>query len=316
MNNMIMVHICKIRLQFIFWLLISFSANGQESIIETKSFYSPSVNLSLKYTVILPLSYYQTSVKYPVVYLLHGHTGNYSSWLSYAKLPANLATMHNCIIVLPDGGNSWYVNWTGQTDGKPHRWEDMIVKDLVPEVDKTFRTLGARSGRAIGGLSMGGYGAIAVGLKNSDLFGFVFSSAGAINFCKNIKAEMARDTVDWNSPQLWSDDKKIVDVPGFANANERTPKGLVFAKAAHADTYDPYLLFPSVETTKLPYIHIDCGNNDDFYSSALEFTQLLKTRTKNFSLVILSGSHDVPYWEQSVVHTFLVMRQQNFLKNP
>lgn len=311
-----MIRNYKDRIQFIFLLLISFCASSQESIIETKSFYSPSVDLTLKYTAILPSSYYQNLVKYPVVYLLHGHTGNYTSWLSYAKLPTNLATIYNCIIVLPDGGNSWYVNWTGQTDGKPHRWEEMIAKDLVPEVDKKFRTLGVRTGRAIGGLSMGGYGALAVGLKNSDLFEFVFSSAGAINFCNNIKSEMARDTVDWNSPQLWSDDKKVVDIPGFANAEERTPKGLVFAKASHADKFDPNLLLLSVETAKLPYIHIDCGNNDDFYLDALEFVKLLKTHTKKFSLIILTGTHDVPYWEQSIMHTFLVMRQQNFLQQP
>ncbi|MCU0337751.1 MAG: alpha/beta hydrolase-fold protein [Sediminibacterium sp.] len=264
------------RFQFVFWLLISFCANGQESIIEIKSFYSPSVNLTLKYTIILPSSYYQKKANYPVVYLLHGHTGNYTSWLSYAKFPTHLATMYDCIIVLPDGGNSWYVNWTGQTDGKPHRWEEMISKDLLPEVDKKFRTQALSTSRAIGGLSMGGFGALAVGLRNNDLFGFVFSSAGPINFCKNIKSEMARDTVDWNSPQLWSDDKKVVDVPGFSNAQERTPKGFVFARASHADNYDPYLLIQSMETTEFPYLHIDCGNNDDFYQDALEFGQLLQ----------------------------------------
>ncbi|HRG08848.1 MAG TPA: alpha/beta hydrolase family protein [Cyclobacteriaceae bacterium] len=292
-------------------LLLCISALAQRAIVLSESFYSASVQLKLKYTVVLPESYENLETeRYTVVYLLHGHTGNYTSWITYAQLPIELANQYNCIIILPDGGNSWYVNWSGQTDGKPHQWENMLVKDLIPDVDKKYRTINKKSGRALGGLSMGGFGALAVGLKNPDMFGFIFSSAGAINFCKNIKQEMARDTVDWNSPQLWSDDKKVVDITGFSK--ERTPQGFVFKTYADVDRYDPYTLFQKIDTASLPHIHLDCGNQDDFQKDAYQFLQQVKLRTSRYSFISLPGGHDVPYWRESIQHTFLVMRHIKF----
>jgi putative tributyrin esterase len=290
-----------------YFLSFVVGANSQPAISKIDSFYSPSVQLTLKYTAILPANYYKVKKQYPVVYLLHGHTGNYTSWISYAQLPAQLATQYNCIIVLPDGGNSWYVNWTGQTDGKPHLWENMMVKDLVPHIDKNYRTINNKTGRAIGGLSMGGFGALAIGLKNHSQFGFVFSSAGAINFCENIKSEMVRDTLDWNSPQLWSDGDRTIDVTNFSTQLQRTPKGLVFKTAADADVYDPYVLLKHIDSASLPFIHIDCGSKDGFLKEAYEFVALLDKKTKHYSFVVLPGEHEVPYWAQAIEHTFDIL---------
>jgi putative tributyrin esterase len=293
----------------IYLLLLTCNVKAQTVPTQIDSFYSPAVQLKLKYTVVLPANYNREKNKYPVVYILHGHTGNYTSWISYAQLPIQLATQYNCIIILPDGGNSWYVNWTGQTDGKPHLWEDMLVKDLVPHIDKNYRTINNKTGRAIGGLSMGGFGALAVGLKNADEFGFVFSSAGAINFCENIKNEMARDTLDWNSPQLWSDGDKTIDVKNFSTQQQRTPQGLVFKTPADADAYNPYVLLKHIDTTKLPYIHIDCGNADDFLKDANQFVAQLQLKTAHYSFVVLPGAHEVPYWKNAIEHTFSIMHQ-------
>lgn len=290
------------------------STNAQSSIIKIDSFYSVAVQLQLKYTAILPADYYKTKKTYPIVYLLHGHTGNYTSWISYAQLPTQLATLYNCIIILPDGGNSWYVNWTGQTDGKPHKWEDMLVKDLLPTIEKKFRIIHNKRGRAIGGLSMGGFGALAIGLKNADLFGFVFSSAGAINFCQNIKSEMARDTLDWNSPQLWSDGSRTIDVQNFSTQKERTSQGLVFKTAADADVYDPFILLDNADTALLPFIHIDCGNKDYFIKDAYHFVDKLNAKTKRYSFITFNGEHEVPYWQQAIEHIFMIMQQQNIFK--
>ncbi|MEP6712060.1 MAG: hypothetical protein ABJA37_06580 [Ferruginibacter sp.] len=155
---------------------------------------------------------------------------------------------------------------------------------------------------------------MAVGLKNADKFGFVFSTAGAINFCKNIKSEMARDTLDWNSPQLWSDGDRKIDVKNFSTQKERTPQGLVFKTAADADVYDPYLLLAKTDSGLLPFIHIDCGNRDDFIKDAFEFVQQVKAKTNKYSFITFPGEHEVPYWEQSIRHTFLVMKQAGFLE--
>lgn len=301
-------------------LAISLIFNGiaiyaQKSIVSVHTFESPSVGLTSKYTAILPADYYKNKfTKYPVLYLLHGHSGNYTSWITYAQLPTQLATTYNCIIILPDGGNAWYVNWTGQTDGKKHQWEDMLIKELIPTIDKKFRTIADKKSRFIGGLSMGGFGALALGLKNPDKFGFVFSCAGVINFCQNIKNEMARDTLDWNSPQLWSDGKRTIDVQNFSTQKQRTPQGLIFKTSSDADVYDPYILLQNTDSQSLPFVHIDCGNKDEFVKDAFQFVDILKKKTKNYSFLTFTGEHEVPYWQESIEHTFLIMKQRKFLK--
>lgn len=295
-------------------LLCICACTSQERVhqkVVKNSFFSPSVGLQLKYTVVLPAEYSKRrQYKFPVVYLLHGHTGNYTSWLTYAQLPTELATQYNCIIVLPDGGNSWYVNWTGQNDGKPHRWEDMLIKDLRSDLAKQYRIQNDPRHNAIGGLSMGGFGALSLGLKHPECFGFVFSSAGAINFCQNIKREMTRDTLDWNSPELWSDGDKVIDVPGFSTQRERTPAGLVFKTQADADQYDPYLLLAKLGPNDLPFLHLDCGLEDDFIADAQQFVALIRQKSQRYSFLQMPGAHDVPYWREAIEHTFLIMQQQ------
>jgi S-formylglutathione hydrolase FrmB len=302
----------KKQVLLVFWTLCAALSWAQKhSIVLRDSFYSPAVGLQLKYTAILPATYHtQTDVTFPIVYLLHGHTGNYTSWLTYAQLPLQLVTQYNCIIILPDGGNSWYVNWTGHTDRKPQRWEDMLVKDLLPLVAKRYRSKTDRQHRAIGGLSMGGFGALSVGLRHPDLFGFVFSSAGAINFCQNIKREMARDTLDWNSPELWSDGDRVINVPGFSTQRERTPAGLVFKTPADADQFDPYLLLEKLDAKTLPYLHLDCGLKDDFLTDAQQFGELIRKKSPRYSFLQMPGAHEVPYWQQAIAHTFLIMQQE------
>lgn len=303
---------CKHSFMLLFSLGFVSCTSAQTSIVKIDSFYSLSVQLQLKYTAILPANYYNSKKTFPVVYLLHGHTGNYTSWISYAQLPTQLPTQYNCIIILPDGGNSWYVNWSGQTDGKLHKWEDMLVKDLLPAVDKKWRTFADKKGRTIGGLSMGGYGALAVGLKNTNLFGFVFSIAGAINFCENIKDEIKRDTIDWNSPMLWSGGDKVIAATNFSTQLQRTPQGKVFITTEQADVYNPYILLQNADSASLPFIHITCGLSDELLKDARQFSMALQRKTKNYSYIEMPGEHEVPFWSQAMEHVFLVMKHNKF----
>jgi S-formylglutathione hydrolase FrmB len=294
------------------------NANAQTAEhIQSFSFHAPSVGITLRFKAVLPANYFADSSKrFSVVYLLHGHTGNYNSWLSYAQLPTQLASRHQCIIILPDAGNSWYVNWTGQTDGKAHRWEDMVMNDLIPTVDLQLRTIPTKQHRIIGGLSMGGFGALSMGLRHPHHFGAIICSAGAIGFCEKIIAEINKDTVDWNAPEGWSNDDKKVDVPGFSNAEERTPKGHVFANKADAQAYDPFQLLHQLDANVLPFIHIDAGTNDDFLEDAKRFIQALQQKKAVYSALILPGKHDTPYWQQSIEISFEILSQQHLLRKP
>src|SRR5262249_11917599 len=94
------------------------------------------------------------------------------------------AKNYKLIVVMPDGGNSWYVNWAQSEEGQKNQWEDAIIKDLIGHVDGAYRTIATRAGRAISGLSMGGYGGLMLGLKHPDLFCSIGTQSGAIAFAK------------------------------------------------------------------------------------------------------------------------------------
>jgi enterochelin esterase-like enzyme len=115
---------------------------------------------------------------YPTLYLLHGAGGpagfGVEEWLGYAltedldRLVA-LGLIEPLIVVLPDGEQGYWIN---HADGGP-RWADFVAVDLVSSVDATFFTDPRPARRAVGGLSMGGHGALQLGLNHPEVFGVV-----------------------------------------------------------------------------------------------------------------------------------------------
>ena len=91
---------------------------------------------------------------------------------------------------MPDVGNSWYVNWAENEDGQSNNWEDHVIRDVVSHVDWNFRTIARREGRAMTGLSMGGFGAITMGLRNPGMFISIGSTSGALEFGRQAAARM------------------------------------------------------------------------------------------------------------------------------
>lgn len=145
-----------------------------------RTFRSPSVGEDVGYNVYLPPGYEQSTRRYPVLYYLHGAGGNESGGprtLVPKLLEAHTAgTLPPFLVVFPNGGQStWYAD---SHDGKLPI-ETMIVRELIPHIDATHRTLTDRSGRAISGMSMGGFGAIALGMKHPDMFSSVVAYAPA-----------------------------------------------------------------------------------------------------------------------------------------
>ncbi len=136
---------------------------------------------------------------YPVVYFLHGYTQSADKWYGpakfWAKLPDILnqafaeAGNHEMIFVTPDAftryQGSFYSN--SVTTGN---WEDYIVRELVPYIDSHYRTIAERSGRGLAGHSMGGYGAMRIGMRHPDVFSSVYLlSACCMKFSDSYFAE-------------------------------------------------------------------------------------------------------------------------------
>ena len=214
----------------------------------------------MKYNIILPARYEQSSDRYPVLYLLHGFSSNYTAWARMGV--PEYARPFDLIVVMPDVGNSWYVNWAKSDDGQMNQWEDFIIKDLIGHVDATYRTIARREGRAINGLSMGGYGGLTLGLRHAELFCSIGSHSGAVAFARTYGEQLkAGRPQRARRPPSTTPDPRI-GVEGFSSQAERSPKGKIFTTAEECAAYDPFQLVLQVRREKLPHIYLDCGTEE------------------------------------------------------
>ena len=154
--------------------------------VETVELQSKLVNKTLPYNVILPTDYNTSSTtRYPVLYLLHGLTGHYSDWVSRTNV-ADYAAQYRMIIVTPEGNDGWYTDSATVVNDK---YETYVLKELIPDVQQRYRTIEARYGRGIAGLSMGGYGSLKFGLKSPSTFVFAASMSGALGVARFTEKE-------------------------------------------------------------------------------------------------------------------------------
>jgi enterochelin esterase family protein len=128
---------------------------------------------------------------WPVLYLLHGHDGDQNSWRDLGNIQKTLDGMiasgaiHPLVVVMPGVKNSWYVD--SSAVGGPGDYETAITGDLRSHVEKTLPVRQDKQGRAIAGLSMGGFGALRLAYDHEHLFTAVASMSGAI--WQNVPAE-------------------------------------------------------------------------------------------------------------------------------
>jgi S-formylglutathione hydrolase FrmB len=148
---------------------------------------TPALSKPTHVNVLLPEGYDQRAdERFPVLYLLHGAFGNYRDWLAAGNAEAITAGLP-LIIVMPDGGQGgWYTNWVNRGAGGPPEWERYHVDELVPWIDDHYRTIAGRDGRAIAGLSMGGFGAVSYASRHPDLFAWAGSFSGAVAITQNL----------------------------------------------------------------------------------------------------------------------------------
>ena len=151
---------------------------------------SEIMNTSVKYSIYLPESYDGTK-KYPVLYMLHGYGGNNNDWLqdntgsiwsgggtmpAYAREYAE-KTGKELIIVAPDGGNNFYLDGF---NGGP-KYMSFFFEEFIPYIESTYAIKAEKKSRAIGGLSMGGYGSLYYGSLHPEMFCYVYACSAAIS---------------------------------------------------------------------------------------------------------------------------------------
>lgn len=141
------------------------------STVFNRTFHSAALARDWAYTVYLPAGYFSTSeaTHYPVLYLLHGNNGNATDWITQGNLQATADALIErkeiapVVIVMPQGGTDWYVD-------RKEKIETAFFEDLMPEIEKHYGVLAQRNARVIGGVSMGGFGALRYAMTHPRYF--------------------------------------------------------------------------------------------------------------------------------------------------
>lgn len=245
--------------------------------VQTVQFESKLVGKTLPYNVLLPVDYDKPAAKtklYPVVYLLHGVTGHYTNWLEKTRL-ADYAAAYDFIIVTPEGNDGWY---TDSATVPSEKYESYILQELIPDVQKRFRASSERQGRAVAGLSMGGYGAIKFGLKHPEKFAFAASLSGAFSAASWTEQEIKEPGAIRDS---------VMQTFGPPNSETRAAN-------------DVLRLVREAKPESLPYFYIDCGTEDFLFSDNRQFVTLLLEKKIQHEYRQLPGTHSWQFWDSQV----------------
>ena len=255
--------------------------------VETVRFQSKLIGAQLPYNVILPADYGTSkTTRYPVLYLLHGLTGHYTDWVSRTNI-ADYAVQYRLIIVMPEGNDSWYTNSaTVITD----KYETYMIDELIPDVQQRYRTIEARYGRAIAGLSMGGYGAIKFGLKSPATFIFAASMSGAFG--------VTRFTEQDGNPR-WS-----TSVTAFGPAGSEDRKA--------NDLFELIEKFSAAQINGLPYFYFDCGTEDSLrnFTYNRQLSLLMYEKKISHEYRELPGDHSWGYWDRQIQEVLVIASQK------
>lgn len=244
--------------------------------VETVQFHSALVGKTLPYNVILPADYRLSATRYPVIYLLHGWAGHYSDWVTRTNV-ADYAAQYRMIVVMPEGNDGWYTDGVGASD----KYESYILQELIPDVQRRYRTIESRYGRGIAGLSMGGYGALKFGLKSPGTFAFAGSLSGAL------------------AATTWTED----DLKSFKGINNSLVAAFGPRDSAPRKANDIFELARGMSASRaaaLPYFYFDCGTEDFFLAVNEQFAALLTEKKVPHEFRELPGVHGWQYWDQQV----------------
>jgi S-formylglutathione hydrolase FrmB len=241
--------------------------------IETNEVQSASMHKGVKACVVLPEGYASGGKRYPVVYMLHGYSGNYQSWVKDFPEMTRLVDLYNVIVVSPDGGfSSWYLD---SPVDKSWCYETFVSHELVGFIDAKYSTITNRTGRAISGLSMGGHGALYLSFRHQEVFGAAGSMSGGVDIRP--------------FPNNWNLAERLGDYAGHKqNWEDNTVINQV------------HLLRPGSLA-----VMIDCGTSDFFYGVNKKLHEELLYRNFQHDYIEREGGHKLEYWQNALPYHLL-----------
>ena len=232
--------------------------------------HSASMNKDIEAAIMLPTSYAGgVERNYPVIYFLDGHSGD-GKRLFYDFYKDELmkqSDQFNVIMVAVGGVNTWYFDSPVNPEVK---WQQFLIKELIPFVDASYRTIAKREGRAITGLSMGGHGSFYTAFRHPQFFIAAGSTSGGVDF------------------RPWPDNWDIAAMLG--------------KKTEHEKNWDDNVVINNLNAlpkTKMA-ICFYCGVNDFF----LEVNRALDKKMTDMKIVHsyeeFPGGHTQDYWGRSL----------------
>ena len=229
----------------------------------TIQYFSRSLQKASSVNVIFPDCRAIHDAPWSTFYLLHGLSDDHTIWMRRTSIERYVAGLP-LMVVMPDGGRGWYTN---AQDGMAY--EDDLLVDIRGLIERVFPVRAERSGRAIGGLSMGGFGAVKNALKHPDLFSSVTSHSGALGVAKDPESGL----------RIGSD---------FTRVFGKTPEG---------GTEDPFALLESADRHQMPAFWIDCGVEDFLLDQNRAFHASLVKKQIEHEYHEFPGDHDWTYWD-------------------
>ncbi len=214
---------------------------------------------------------------FKTLYLLHGIFGNDTDWISGTRIQ-RWAEAKNLAVVMPSGDNSFYVD----QPQSGNMYGEFIGQELVEITRRIFPLSRNREDTFIGGLSMGGYGAVRNGLKYHDTFGYIVSLSGALHILENVEETGTRNIAYEES--CFGDLKEAVQ-------SDKNPRRLVeqIRKGIEAG-----------EKTEFPHIFQACGTEDSLITVNRSYRDFFRDNGVDLTWYEGPGKHDWDFWDTCI----------------
>lgn len=252
-----------------------------QSRIDCNALNSRTLKQPVRYCVLLPAGYESSTQRYPVLYFLHGLGQNEQTLFNTGgwNLIEDLRQQHKIgdfLIVAPDGFRSFYID---SYDGKL-LYNDFFLDEFMPYIEHKYRVQALRRSRAIGGVSMGGYGALRFAFAHPELFSSVSAQSAAL---------MTESPAELNAAMRSGSELGRVMTPVFGQPVD----------GAHWRANDPFVLARRhAAALKKLAIYFNCGQNDDFgfEKGAAALHRQLQSAGILHEYHLYPGDHSLPYF--------------------